>query len=184
MATNADNVLVALTGAALVGSIGSAAAPSDASAAWGSNWTDLGYLNEDGITESPEDETSEIKAFQNGDVVREMITGSKTTYQFTLLETTKAGLELYYKGSTVSGTIGANKISITNPKGDKRCFGFDVIDGSSIVRIYIASGEVTERGEITYENGEAVSYEVTVTAYPDSGGVHTIKYLNALGVGS
>ena len=43
----------------------------------------------------------------------------------------------------------------------------DVIDSDTHIRLYIPNGEVTERGEVTYaNNGEALSYPVTITCYP------------------
>lgn len=183
MATVADNVLVALTGSALVAPVGTTA-PTLATTAWGVGFVDLGYVSEDGITESHEDDTAEIPAWQRGDIVRRLITGSSAQYQLTLIETTKAALELYHKGSPVVGVHasghGPASQSIVSPTVDRRAFGFDIIDGAKIVRMVIPQGEVTERGEIVYKNDEAIGFELTVTAYPASNGVHTIKYYSDL----
>lgn len=183
MATVADNVLVALTGTAQVAPVGTTA-PVLASTAWGVGWVDLGYISEDGITESHDDDTEEIRAMQRGDTVRRLITGSSASYQFTIIETTKAALELYHKGSAVTGIHasghGPASMQVGSPVADKRAFGFDVIDGTKLIRFVIPTGEVTERGEVTYKNDEALSYELTVTAYPASNGIHTIKYFSDL----
>lgn len=180
MALNSSNVLVALTGAVYVAPVGTAL-PTTAVAAWNAAFVDLGYLSEDGITEAHDDETADIKAWQNGDVVRSMITGSSATYSFTLIETTAAGLGLYYKGSTITGTgDGPATVAVKTPVAQRHAFGFDVIDGLNIVRWTIAEGEVSERGDITYKNDEAVAYELTVTAYPAANGVHTTKIISAL----
>lgn len=180
MALNSANVLVALTGAVYVAPVATTL-PTTTAATWDTAFVDLGYLSEDGITEAHDDETAEIKAWQNGDVVRSMITGSSATYSFTLIETTAAGLSLYYKGSTLTGEDdGPATIAIKTPVAERHAFGFDVIDGLNIVRWTIAEGEVSERGDITYKNDEAVAYELTVTAYPGSDGVHTTKIISAL----
>jgi hypothetical protein len=186
MALNSENVLVALTGAVYVAPVGTAP-PVDAEVAWAAAWVDLGYLDESGIVEAPNDERSEIKAWQNGDTVREMITGSKTVYSITLLETTVAGLGLYYPGSEVTGTgDGPATIAIKGPTGGRRAFGFDVIDGDKFVRWTVGLGEVTERGEINYVNDAAVSYSLSITAYPGVDGVianKTYSVLDGLPVG-
>ena len=183
MATVADNVLVALTGSALVAPVGTTA-PVLATTAWGVGFVDLGYVSDDGIEEAHEDDTAEIPAWQRGDIVRRLITGTSAQYSLTLIETTKAALELYHKGAAVTGVHasghGPASLNVGVPVTDKRAFGFDIIDGSKIVRMVIPSGEVTERGPITYKNDEAVSFDLTITAYPASNGVHTIKYFSDL----
>lgn len=180
MALNSANVLVALTGAIYVADVGTAV-PGDAEAAWGSGFVDLGYLDESGISEEPEDDTSEIKAWQNGDTVRTLITGSKLTFGFTLIETTAAGLELYYKGAEVTGTgTGPASIEIKNPTAERHAFGFDVIDGETLIRWTVGAGEVSERGSIVYRNDAAVAYPISVTAYPDDEGVLANKTYSSL----
>ena len=180
MALNSSNVLVALTGAIYVADTGTTL-PTTAAGAWAAGFTDLGYLSEDGISEEPEDDTAEIKAWQNGDTVRTLITGSKLNFAFTLIETTAAGLELYYKGATVTGTgVGPAAIEIKNPTAEKHAFGFDVIDGDRLIRWTVGAGEVAERGSITYKNDEAVSFPLTITATPDADGVLATKYFSAL----
>lgn len=180
MTLDSNNVLVALTGAVLTADTGTTA-PTDADASWATGWTDLGYISEDGITEAHDDTTNEINAWQNGDVVRSMITGSSATYQFTVIETTVAALELYYKGSTVTGTAGGPaKLEVKAPAAQRRAFGFDVIDGLNIVRWVVPSGEVTERGDISYVNGDPIGFDLTVTAYPGTDGIHTIKHFSSV----
>lgn len=181
MALNSENVLVALTGAVYVAPTGTAL-PTTTGAAWNAAFVDVGYLDESGIVEAPNDERAEIKAWQNGDTVREMITGSKTVYSITLLETTAAGLGLYYgDGSVITGTgDGPATIAIKNPTGGRHAFGFDVIDGERLVRWTVALGEVTERGEISYVNDQAVSYALSITAYPGVGGVLATKIFSDL----
>jgi hypothetical protein len=180
MTLNSANVLVALTGSVLVGPVGTTL-PTTTDATWDTDFVDLGYISEDGITEAHDDQTAEIKAWQNGDVVRSMITGSSATYSFTVIETTAAALSLYYKGSTLTGTgDGPATIEVKTPTAERHAFGFDVIDGLNIVRWTIAEGEVSERGDITYKNDEPIAFELTVTAYPGADGVHTTKIISAL----
>jgi hypothetical protein len=50
------------------------------------------------------------------------------------------------------------------------------VDGDVDIRIVIPDGQVTERGDVTYANGEAIGYDVTVTAYPDDSGVKAYIY--------
>jgi hypothetical protein len=183
MATNTDNVLVALTGAVYAAPMGTTL-PDDTGDSWNAAFKDLGYISEDGITEAHEDDVAEIPAWQNGQIVRRMIKGTSCTYTFTVIETTKTALEIYYKGATVTGThasgVGPASIEIGTPQADRRAWGFDVLDGDKIVRWVVPEGEVTERGEVVYKNDEPFGYELTITAYPGDDGVHTFKYFSDL----
>ncbi|WP_162890447.1 hypothetical protein [Streptomyces olivoreticuli] len=175
MPLNANAVRVALSGAAYVAPKG-ATAPTDATTAWPTAATDIGWISDDGITESNSADTSEIKGWQGGQTVRKVISSSEMTFQFTAIETSKTVLELYHKGSKVVTSNGKSVLAIKAPGPDRRMFGFDVIDGNSHIRIVVPDGEVTETGDITYKGDEAVSFELTVTAYPSADGTVAIKY--------
>lgn len=179
MALNSDNVLVALTGAAMWAPLGSTM-PTDTSTAWDAAFIDLGYLSEDGVTETPEDETTDIVAWQNGATVRSLITSSTLTFGFTMIETTAAGLALYH-GSTVTGTgTGPATVELAGPPAGRFALGLDVIDGDRDIRIVIPAASVVERGEITYQSAEAIGYPVTIRANAGVGGVTATKYLSEL----
>lgn len=175
MSLNANAVRVAITGAAYVASLDSVK-PVDATSPWPATATDIGWISDDGITESNSADTTEIKGWQGGQTVRKVISSSEVTYKFTAIETSKTVLELYHKGSKVVTTSGKSVLAVKAPGPDRRQFGFDVIDGDSHVRIVVPDGEVTETGDITYKGDEAIAYELTVTAYPGPDGTVAIKY--------
>lgn len=163
MALDSDNVRVAVTGAVSMGAVG-VTAPTDADTPLGTGWADLGYVGEDGVTEARDRSTNTIRAWQNGDVLREVVTESSLTYNLVLAETKRETVELYY-GSTVDATDGSIPI-VPSKTGGRHAFVLDVIDGDEFIRAYVPSGEVTEVGDQVYSNGELVGYEVTITAYP------------------
>lgn len=169
------NVNIAITGAVYASAAGTTVtAPTTATSVLDTDLDDLGYISEDGITESYNDSTSEIKAWQGGAVVREVISGSKATFEFEMIENKREAAELYHKGSVVE-TDGATgwKMDIMTPAADRRVFVFDVIDGTDHIRIYVPNGEVTTRGDIVYKSDDKIGYHVTVTAYPTDGVVAT-----------
>jgi len=176
MPRDVDNVLVAADGRGYVAPLGTTA-PTNSSGTLNAAFKELGWIHEDGLTEAANADTAEIKAW-DGTTVRKVMTGSEFTFQLRVLETTKVNLELYYSGSTVTANTGESKIQVKSPANDRRSFVFDVFDGTKATRIYIPDGEVTERGDITYANGEATSYEVTITAYPDTNGVSFVKFFD------
>ncbi|MFJ2906866.1 hypothetical protein [Streptomyces sp. NPDC087212] len=177
MSLNANAVRVALSGAAYVGPPDTKS-PTDSTSSWPDAVTDIGWISDDGITESNSADTTEIKGWQGGQTVRKVISSSEITFQFTAIETSKTVLELYHKGSKIVTTSGASVLTIKAPGPDRRFFGFDVIDGNSHVRIVIPDGEVSETGDITYKGDEAISYALTITAYPGPDGTVAYKYSN------
>jgi len=173
MTTLADNVRVGITGELNVAPVGTAA-PTTSVSSLDTAFVGLGYVSEDGVTESYEDTVEDIVAWQNATVVRSTTTESKATLALTLIETKGEVLELFHKGSSVEVvSAGQWKIDVVAPEADPRAFVLDVIDGSKHIRIYVANGEVGERGEIVYANGEPIGYEITITCYPVDGVVLT-----------
>lgn len=173
MSLLADNVRVGVTGEVSVAPVGTAA-PTTAVSSLNAAFIGLGYVSEDGVTEAYEDTIEDIVAWQGATVVRSTTTESKATLQFVLIETKGEVLELFHKGSAVSVvSAGQWKIDVETPSADPRAFVLDVLDGSKHIRIYVPNGEVSDRGEIVYANGQAIGYDVTITAYPSNGVVLT-----------
>lgn len=176
MATNANNVRVGTTGAIYVGET-SATAPTSATASL-TGFTELGYVSTDGVTETRDRSTNQIRAWQNADLVREVVTEATATFTAMLLETSLATIEAFY-GSSVD--IGDGSVEV-NPSatGGRKSFIIDLIDGSDAIRTYVPSGEILAVGEQVYQNGEPVGYEVTITAYASESGYSYKKFYSAL----
>jgi hypothetical protein len=166
MALDSGNVRVGVSGEVSVGALNATAPTGTASALTG--FAGLGYVSEDGVTETRDRSSDNIKAWQNGATVRTVITDSGLTYAFTLLETNVATIELAY-GTEVTQTVTEGHfLVIPSNTGGRKSFVLDVIDGAELLRTYIPDGEVTEVGDIVYASGEPIGYEVTITAYADA----------------
>ena len=166
MATDSSKVRVAVSGEVLVG-LTTATAPTGTGGTT-TGFNGLGYVSEDGVTETRDRSSDNIKAWQNGATVRTVISDSGLSYTFTLLETKKETVELYY-GTTVTQTVTDGSFVIVPANtGGRKSFIIDVVDGAELIRTYIPLGEVTEVGDKVYANGEPIGYEVTVTTYADS----------------
>lgn len=171
MALDAANVVVALTGTVQYAVIATAI-PDDAYEALNAAFKDVGYITEDGVTESHGTETNDIRAWQNGAVVRRVRTSHVVTYQFTMLETNDNALGLFYDSYSTAGAT-KGRATITGVEHDEQRFVIDVVDGTDNIRIVIPNGQITELGDVVYNSGDAVARPVTITAYPESGG--TVK---------
>lgn len=166
MAQDSANVRVAVTGAVSMGPTGTTA-PVDSSTALDAAFIDLGLIGDGGITESRNRTTNDIKAWQGGATVRTVVTDGTLTYQFVLLETKKETVEAFYGATSTAGTTDGSLVVVPTSTGGRKAFVLDVIDGSELIRVYIPQGEVTAVGDRVYSNGEAIGYDVTVTAYQD-----------------
>lgn len=179
MALVADNVQVGVTGAVYMAP-SATAVPTSTVAALNAAFTDVGYIGEDGVTTSVGTDTNDIKAWQNGDIVRRVQTSHEFTIQFTMIETNGKSLELYY-GNYTAGGGGSGSVQITGAQPYRGAFVCHVADGSDVIRIVIPDGQITERGDVTYVNEDAISYDVTITAYPDASGIKGYLYFETGG---
>lgn len=175
MALDSDNVRVAVTGAVYVAPTGTTA-PTTSSSALDAGFVDLGYVSADGITENIDRTTNQIRAWQNGSLVREVTSEGTYSVDMTFIETNEAVLELYY-GTT--NALGQFDIDPTTT-GGRQSFVIDVVDGSIVERIYIPAGEITSVGTRTLASGEAVGYQVTITAYADTDSTTVTKWFSTL----
>jgi hypothetical protein len=173
MANTADNIRTGVTGAVYKAPLATSLPASLNAATTG--FTDLGYVNEDGVTESQPTDTNDIKAWQNGDVVRRVQKSHELTYKFTLLETSPTVQALVYGTSPLTGT----PLEMTGDPLLHHAFVIDVEDGTHKRRICIPDGAITERPEVVYSNADATAYAVTITCYPDASGNKAYVYLGA-----
>jgi hypothetical protein len=179
VALNSENVRVAVTGAWYVGPT-TATAPTSATSQLPVTMADLGYLSEDGLTETRDRSTNQIRAWQNSALVRENVTESSIQYTGTLIETKRETVEAYY--GTAVAADGSIKID-PGKTGGRKSYVVDVIDGDDLIRIWVPSGEVTEVGDQVYANGEPIGYEITVTGYSvtiDGETYSAVKWYSAL----
>ena len=161
MAVDAENVVVGVTGAIYVADVGTTL-PTTASATLAVGFAELGYVGEEDVQENPATTSvNNIKAWQNGVVVRKVQTEHDTTYVFTLIETNADVLDTFY-GNHEDGLVEINAAIMP-----KKAWVIDVLDDESVIRHVIPNAQITQRGTVSYVNGGAASYPVTITAYED-----------------
>ena len=170
MALSAENVVVGITGKVYVGATSAAAPTTSVSTLTG--FTELGYVSADGVEFATDKSTNQIRAWQNADLVREVITETTVTYSFMLLETNEDVLETYFGSAVVGGNLAFNP----SATGGRKSFVIDIADGAKAIRHYIPSGEILSIEAQTIANGEALGYGVTVTAYATSNRVADIFF--------
>ena len=154
--------------------------PTDATTALATAFKNLGYVSEDGVTNSQSRETTEIKEWGGG-VVDNPQTGFTDTFQFTLIESLNTDtLKAIYGSSNVTEASGAITIAVGTDEAPSGVWVIDMIQkGNKLKRIVIPNGKVTELGDIVYKADEAVGYDVTVSAALDANGKPHYEYISA-----
>ena len=156
------------------------ALPTDAKTALNSAFVEMGYVSEDGVTNSLSPDVNIVKAW-GGDVVYATDNGKTDTFAMTLIETLKADvLKAVHGSDNVSGTSAENGIAVTvnNDPAEEAIWVIDMIQrGGVLKRIVIPDGKITDIGDIVYKDDEAVGYEVTVTAMADASGNTHYEYM-------
>lgn len=184
----AANVLVGkplASGGILTADVDDATAtlPTDASTALPAAFKGSGYASSDGVTQTIGTDTTEIKAW-GGDLVRTVQTSHKLTYKVKIIETTTTNLGLYYGDDNVtetaaSATHGLQRTVLVNATElPHKKWVVAVKDGANTIRIAIPDGQITDRGDITYKDDEAIAYEATITCYADASGNKAYLYLD------
>ena len=159
------------------------AVPTDATTELNQAFKCLGYISEDGITNATERESEEIRAW-GGDVVLRPQTSFADSFSMTLIEALNVEVLKTVRGDdNVTGTSLDTGISVkVNSKEDTpHVYVIEqVFNGNVAARTVIPNATITEIGEVTFTDGEAVGYEITLGCMPDaSGDTHHEYYKKA-----
>lgn len=179
---NSQNVTAAkpkIGGAVFMAPIGSTL-PTNATGDLDAAFVELGYVSEDGVTNSNSPESDVIKAW-GGDTVLTLLKSKDDTYSFTLIEAMNVNvLKMVYGENNVTGTDLATGISIKANAQDLESHAF-VIDmilkGDVMKRVVIPNAKVSEVGDITYSDSDAVGYETTLFCSTDTEGNTHYEYI-------
>lgn len=171
MAQTASNVTAAKpikkTGAVFRAPAGTTL-PVDASTALSTAYVPLGYVAEDGVTNSDTLSTSVIKAW-GGDVVLTTVDEKSDAFKFTLIEALNPEvLKVVHGQSNVTGTLEKGiQVDAGSDELERGVWVIDMAMKNNVVkRIVIPDAEVTNKEDVTYAANAAVGYGITLTAYP------------------
>lgn len=170
-----------VTGGILVGTTG-ATLPTDAAGTL-TGFTGLGYVGEDGLTETNGRTTDKIKAW-GGATVKVVQTDFSVTYQFTLYEQNADVLKAVYGADNVTTTAATastgtlQSVKVNKDQLDHQPWVFDMKDGDAKIRVVVPDGQITEVGDIVYNDSGVIGYQCTLEAFEDASGNNAYKYLD------
>lgn len=177
---NANNVTAAkpLVGGAVWRAPAGTPLPTDAKTQRDQAFKSLGYISEDGLTNSNSPSSENTTAW-GGDTVLTQQTEKPDTFAFTLLEALNPEvLKAVYGDDNVTGTLAEGITVQANAAQQKSCCWIIemILKNDVLKRIVIPDAAVTGVGDITYSDG-AVGYDTTLTAVPDEKGNTHYEYI-------
>ena len=182
---NKDNVAVGKprVGGAIHVAPSGTTLPTDASTALDAAFVNLGYVSEEGLTNSNSAASETIHAWGK-DIIYTM-DGDDETYSWTLLEVLDANVQKFIRGAdnVTVAEGGAMSVQVRRPSErtqmEEHVIVVEMILHRRAVRHVIPRGVITEVGEVSYTDDNTVGYQVTVTALADASGNSHYEYTAA-----
>lgn len=143
----------------------------------------LGYVSSDGLSNSYTRDSEQIREW-GGKIVRVLQTDVTDTWTLALIQSGDADVLAEVFGSqnvvVTEASASAGQLITVNRNGDPlppRVFVFDMFDGGKARRVKLGNAQITASDDISYTNGAAIQYNVTITAYPDENGFSSVEYI-------
>ena len=158
------------------------AVPTDASTDLGADYKNLGYVSEDGVTNSLSVTSKDIKEW-GGDTVMTVKTGQNDTFKLKYIESMNLEvLKSIYGAENVTESNGAVTVKVNAKDAGAAVYVIDMAqNGGRLKRIVIPRGTVSALGDIVYKNDTPVGYDVTISAGLDTNGNTHYEYISAAG---
>ena len=152
--------------------------PTDADTALSGAFVGMGFISEDGVTNTNSPDSEKIKDW-SGQIVLVVSSEKPDTFKLKFLESMNTNvLETVYGDDnvTVSGStihVKANAAAL-----DEYVYVIDmVMKGGAMKRIVIPNGTLSALGDIVYKADEAIGYDMTLEALPDTNGDNHHEYI-------
>jgi hypothetical protein len=108
--------------------------------------------------------------------VRRIKSESQVTIAFSFLEINDRSAKSAFGDDNVTGTGGSLSIKLNVKEPPRKAWVINMLDGDRYLRITVADGQITDRGDLTFTRAGAILIPVTLTCYPDANGDAAIIY--------
>lgn len=163
-----------ITGAVFVAPLGTAL-PTNSATALTDAYKELGYISEDGLTNSLN--SNGVKAW-GGDVV---LPNNADQFKMKLIEVLNAEVAKFVFGAeNVSGELETGiSLTVNDSERDIVVMVIDmVLRSGKAKRVVIPRAQVETVGDIVYKDNDVVGYDVTVGCRMDASGNYHYEYTN------
>lgn len=157
--------------------------PTDVTTALNGSFVEMGYISEDGVTNSNSPSSNKIKAW-GGDVVLIIQEGKEDTFKYKLIECTNLeAIKSVYGADNVTGALATGiTIKANSKQQSPYSYVIDmVMNNNAARRIVIPNGAVSAVGDIVYKDSDVIGYETTLDCLPDSNGNTHYEYVQTTG---
>ena len=180
MATmNAAQVTVgaaAATGAIFVAPKGTTL-PTDATTALGNSFVLLGFTSDEGVQISEDGNTETIHAWEGRVAVYNVRTEYTESVSFTPIQCNADVAKLTWgDDKVVVGSSGALTVKHHGGTLEPVVIAIETTPREDIVRRYVGTFQLSERGEITLDGTQVDGRQLTFDAIPDANGVTMYEY--------
>jgi len=141
-------------------------------------WKCLGFCSEDGITNSGEMDSENIKAW-GGQTVLTTSSSTDDKFQFKLIEALNEDVKKFiYGSSNVSGSLADGiAVGVNGYSQEDSSIIIDMIMRNNTKhRVVIPSATIAEVGEIAYVDNDAVGYDIKLSCAADASGKTHYEY--------
>ena len=143
--------------------------PTDASTSLAASFKNVGYISEDGYTNTLTKNVNDIKEW-GGETVDSEIQDQKEEFKFKMISSLNTDArKAVYGDANVSESSGAiTTIVKAGVFGDGVWVIDEAVKGGRLMRTVIPNGKITSIGDIPHKGTEAIGFDVTLTAMYDS----------------
>lgn len=143
--------------------------PTSATEELHEDFVDLGFVSEDGVTNSNARDSEDIKAW-GGTTVLTSQTDVSDTWAAQFIEAMNVEvLKMVFGENNVTGDLEAGiTVKVNAAESLEAAYVFDMIlKGGVLKRVVLPCAKMSELGDTVYKDDEAIAYDVTLTALPD-----------------
>ena len=157
------------------------ALPTDAAAELNAAFVNVGFVSDEGVTNTITRDNTEIKAW-GGDTVMNIQTGFNDQWKLKLLQVMNtAVMKPVFKAANVTGALESGvTVKVNSEELEAYVYVIDMIFNNNVLkRIVIPNAKVVELGDIVYVDGEPVNYDITLGCVPDDDGNTHYEYMKS-----